>query len=236
MPSITALTCDGRHHAPFVRFNALLDATGYSRQCRLFACDLVNEAPMMNKRWTGLLLTAGEHEQLDRAVSLVQAQLRGDLTTEEAQESARLVGCWRGKWFMGLRERMLGLFLSDEEKRLVHYARVLLVGDIAAVEEEEHESLRSYDETLRRHEAEGAIVDLSATTAKMRADRGLPASGSVRGMPGVSDELALAYEIVEAYRGKVPILDATKVVALIDPDGAEARLMSYRATKAGVVR
>jgi hypothetical protein len=50
----------------------------------------------------------------------------------------------------------------------------------------------------------------------------------VRGLPGATEELAVAFGVIEEYGGKVPIGDAVKILALVDPHGSEAALIAYR--------
>ncbi len=61
--------------------------------------------------------------------------------------------------------------------------------------------------------------------------RGLPATGPVRGLPGVTEEAAEAFETAERYGGHLPVAEALRLSAILNPQGSLASVVALRARR-----
>ena len=102
--------------------------------------------------------------------------------------------------------------------------RAILEGSQQLIEGRIEETLQKYDTVVES----GGPVDLSRAAEAIRGQMGWPATGSVRGLPGATNEMCNAVEAIEASREKMPMKEAVKVLAALAPEGIEARYLEWR--------
>jgi hypothetical protein len=78
---------------------------------------------------------------------------------------------------------------------------------------------------------ETRTIDLSHFAENTRKKMGWPPTGSVRDLEGGSPRIKYAVEEIDRYGGKLPLREAEKIVAVLDPDSPEARYFHWEAEK-----
>ena len=178
------------------------------------------------ERGFDLLRSKRERDQMLLATALLPPSFSGEHTQEQRDQLMALAGAWRGNWIARARERAFDLFRTRDERQASLPPRLFLEGELRKIRGLEKKALDRLDAIYSQHAQQ--VVDFSGAAAKIRGSQGLPATGSVRGLPGVPEEVAEAIETLESHGGLIPVSEGLKILARLDPQGNEAAVLARR--------